>query len=309
MKKLLTHIGLFLIPILMVWILAEVFYRTVPNNYSYKHKQISNNNNDIDVLVLGDSHTFYGINPEWLSQKMYNLANVSQTIYFDKLLFEKHINHLPKLKYLILSVEYTTLSQADNTQEDIWRKYFYHTQMDLDVPLISWYNPKKYSLALVRKFDKTWKSYKDFRKEGSLIGCDSRGWGNTYLSTMDSLEIQRVSNTTAKKHEDGSMDFSLNSKRIQEIIDLCKERRIEVLLVNMPVFTGYLDRLSPEKLQKIETACEAFESKNPNVSHINFLRDLRFELTDFEDPDHLNAQGAKKCSLLINEYLEQKQTD
>src|SRR5690554_6235011 len=113
MKKLLTHITLFLIPILLIWILAEVFYRTVPNTYSYKHEQISHHNDEVEVLVLGDSHTFYGINPEWLTLKTFNLSNVSQTIYFDKLLFEKHITHLSDLKYLILSVEYTTLSRSE----------------------------------------------------------------------------------------------------------------------------------------------------------------------------------------------------
>src|SRR5690606_3380846 len=35
MKKLLTHTSLFLIPIVVVWMLAEVFYRSVPNNYTY----------------------------------------------------------------------------------------------------------------------------------------------------------------------------------------------------------------------------------------------------------------------------------
>ncbi|GGG54664.1 hypothetical protein [Bizionia arctica] len=304
MRKLLTHIGLFLIPILVVWILAELFYRTVPNTYTYKNNQILNENNDVNMLVFGDSHTFYGINPEWLSVSSFNLANISQTIYFDKLLLEKHINHLPKLKYVIISVEYTTLSQIDNTQEDIWRKYFYSAQMDLEVPIIDWYNPKKYSLALTRKFNKTWKSYRDYRTEGTLIGSDVNGWGNTYLATVDSLELKTIAKNISRKHEDGSMDFSLNIGRIQQIIDLCKERHIEVILINMPVTKDYLDLLNPEKLKKIEATCDRLVKNNTNVKRLSFLRDPRFTTADFQDADHLNAQGAKKCSLLINEYLE-----
>lgn len=303
MKKLLTHISLFLIPIVVVWMLAEVFYRSVPNNYTYKYEQISNNMDDIEVLVLGDSHTFFGINPEWLSLKTYNLSNVSQTIYFDKLLFEKHIDHLPHLKYLIISVEYTTLSQADNTQEDIWRKYFYEAQMDLKVPLIAWYDPKKYSLALTRKFDKTFKTFLDYQREGSLIGCDEKGWGNTYLSTVDSLEMAYLSKVVARKHEDGSMDFKQNTERIQNMITFCEQKNIQVLLVNMPVYPDYLDRLNPEKLLKIDKTCDDLAKTNPNVTRVNLSRDSRFQLQDFHDADHLNAQGAKKCSLLINTYL------
>lgn len=303
MKKLLTHISLFLIPILLVWVFAEVFYRTVPNNYTYKHEQISNNKDDIEVLVLGDSHTFFGINPEWLSKKAYNLANVSQTIYFDKLLLEKHINHLPKLKYLIVSVEYTTLSQEDNTQEDIWRKYFYEAQMDLEVPLIRWYNPKKYSLALTRNFNKTWKSFVEYRKKGTLIGSDENGWGNTYLSTVDSLEMQYLATVVAKKHEDGSTDFILNTQRLQQMIELCKNNNIKVLLVNMPVVSDYISFLTTEKWEKIDSICNVLESENDNVTRLNLLKDKQFKLEDFQDADHLNAQGAKKCSLTLNQYI------
>jgi hypothetical protein len=305
MKKLLTHISLFLIPILVVWILTEVFYRTVPNTYTYKNEQISTEYNDVNMLVFGDSHSFYGINPEWLSIKTFNLANISQTIYFDQLLFEKHVQHLPELKYIVLPIEYTTLSQADNTQEDIWRKYFYRTQMDLDVPLIDWYNPKKYSLALTQKFNKTWKYYQDYKTEGTLIGCDENGWGNTYLATVDSLELKTIAKNISRKHEDGSMDFKLNVERIQEIIDVCKERNIEVIIVNMPVTTEYLKLLNPEKLKKIEATCDSLEKENPNVMRINFLRDPRFNISDFQDADHLNAEGAKKLTLLIDAYLKQ----
>ncbi|MFL0352246.1 hypothetical protein [Xanthomarina sp. GH4-25] len=302
MKKLLSHISLFLIPILVIWILAEVFYRTVPNNYTYKHKQISNNT-DIEVLILGDSHTFYGINPEFLSLKAYNLSNVSQTIYFDKLLFEKHIKQLSKLKYLVLAVDYTTLSQADNTQEDIWRKYFYESQMDLDVPLIKWYNPKKYSLALTRKFDKTWQTCEEYHNKGTLIGCDANGWGNTYLSTVDSVEMNRLAHVVAKKHEDGSLDFSLNTERIQQMIDLCQSKNIQVLLVNMPSVPEYVSVLNAEKWQKIDAVCQLLETNNSNVTRIDLLEDKRFVLKDFQDADHLNADGAKKCSLVIDQYL------
>ncbi|PWK18205.1 SGNH/GDSL hydrolase family protein [Xanthomarina spongicola] len=302
MKKLLTYISLFLIPILVVWILAEVFYRTVPNNYTYKHQQISNNK-DIEVLILGDSHTFYGINPEWLSLKAYNLSNVSQTIYFDQLLLEKHINNLNSLKYVVLAVEYTTLSQADNTQEDIWRKYFYASQMDLEVPLVTWYNPKKYSLVFSRKFNYTWNTYKDYKVKGTLIGCDVNGWGNTYSSTVDSVEMKRLARVVAKKHEDGSMNFSLNSERIQQMIDLCKSKNIEILLVNMPSVPEYVSLLNSEKWKKIDSVCKQLEAINTNVTRIDLLNEKQFILEDFQDADHLNAKGAKKCTLTINQYL------
>ena len=61
------------------------------------------------------------------------------------------------------------------------------------------------------------------------------------------------------------MDFKLNVERIQEIIDVCKERNIEVILVNMPVTTEYLKLLNPEKLKKIEATCDSLEKRKCNA--------------------------------------------
>ena len=114
----------------------EVFYRFVPNNYTQKASEVKKNY-DSEVLVLGNSHAFYGINPDDFSMKTYNFSNISQSLYFDELLLKKHLENFPNLKYVVLTVDYFSLSQIDNSSEDIYRKYYYEQYMDLDVPLIS----------------------------------------------------------------------------------------------------------------------------------------------------------------------------
>lgn len=104
----------------------ELFYRTITNNYVVKTKNIQERYDDIEVLILGNSHTFYGLNPVYFDKSTFNMSNISQTLYFDKLIFERHFKNLKKLKYVIFNVEYTVLSQVDNTSEDVWRKYYYH---------------------------------------------------------------------------------------------------------------------------------------------------------------------------------------
>src|SRR5690606_38546314 len=121
-----------LLPIILVWGATEVFYRSVENNYTYKNERIISEYKEIETLVFGDSHAFFGINPQYFSTKTFNIANVSQSLYFDELLLKKHIDSLPQLKTVILNISFFTLSVVDDSSEDRWRKYFYQQQMKLE---------------------------------------------------------------------------------------------------------------------------------------------------------------------------------
>ncbi|TYB76870.1 hypothetical protein [Bizionia myxarmorum] len=304
MKQFLKYTLLFLLPVLVIILLVEIFYRSVPNNYTYKHELIESQKETVETLIFGDSHTFYGLNPKYFSSKTLNMANVSQTLYFDKLLFEKYISEMKNLKHIIIPLEYTTMSQVDNTQEDIWRKYFYAEQMELDVPLITWYDIRKYSLAFTQKFGVTVRYYKEYKKNKTLVGCDDSGWGNTYISAIDSTEIDELAKIISRKHDDATSDFSVNKKRLNSIIETCIAKDIQVILVNMPVSQPYLKLLNQEEVQGIVDLTQELGFQNENVTAVNLLYDTRFQLNDFHDADHLNSKGAKKCSQILNAILE-----
>ncbi|NCT18772.1 MAG: hypothetical protein AUK33_03915 [Flavobacteriaceae bacterium CG2_30_34_30] len=302
MKKFYVKIGLFLVPVLLVWLALEVFYRTVETNYTYKNKALVENYSDIEVLILSNSQAFYGINPNRFTQNAFSLANISQTLYFDQLLLEKHIDSLPNLKTIILTVSYFTLSLKDNTGEDIWRKYFYNQQMDIEVPHISFFDPRKYSLSLSRKLKNSVETFHEFRNFGTLISCDVKGFGK-YLKPRAKTDTEVIGAMIAKKHEDYSMDFALNQNRLLQIIERCKAKNIKVLLVNTPVSKAYYKNLIPEKVEKIIATCNALAWNNANVNYVNFWNDTRFFDADMRDADHLTAEGAEKLSKILNEVL------
>ncbi len=302
MKVFIKKIFLFLLPLLFIWVALECFYRTVESNYSYKHRMISNSYNDIETLVLGDSHAFFGINPEFMSAKTFNASNISQSLYFDQLLFDKHVDSLPNLKNVVITIGYYSLSQLENTKEDLWRKYFYHNQMELDVPIINPLDLKKYSLSLTRRFDKSITLFHDYMYKGTIIGCDDKGWG-TYYENTNNIPLVEGSRATAKRHEDFLMDFEENLIRLQSIIAYCKKIKCNVYLVDMPVYNGYLKLLNPSKLEKITNSCKDLASHYKNVTYINLREDIRIEDTDFYDPDHLNHKGAKKYTKIINQII------
>jgi hypothetical protein len=303
MKKWLKYTSLFLLPIVLVLISVDIFYRTVPTNYKFKHEQLLQRKDSIEILVFGDSHTMYGINPDWLDKRTFNLANLSQTIYFDELLFQKYIKQLTHLKYVIFPLEYTTMSQVDNTQEDVWRKYFYDAQMDINVPLIKWYDPKKYSLALSQKLSRTFQALNIWKQTNTLVNCDHDGWGLGYNSVIDSVEIVHLAKVISRKHDDSRIDISKNIERIKRMIKICDSKKIKVVLINMPVTKEYFSLLNANEVTEILNQSMLLDRENSHVKNLNLIDDVRFELNDFQDADHLNDHGAKKCSLIINEFI------
>ena len=54
----------------------------------------------------------------------------------------------------------------------------------------------------------------------------------------------------------------------------------------------------------------SFQTKNPkDVFYLNLFDDSRFSEEDFYDADHLNDEGALKCSTIVNDYLENPAMD
>lgn len=294
----------FLIAFFLLAVLAiEVFLRNVSNNYSLKYQQIEKQKSNIEVLLFGDSHCLYGLNPKYFHQHAFNLSNVSQTVYFDQLLFNQYVDQLPKLKQVVFCIEYTNLSQRDNTGDDGWRKFLYARFMHLEVPSIHPYDPRNYLLVLTQSPYKTRDLVKRFLKKGSILDCDNSGWGNNYLQ-RERIPAEQVAAVRAKIQEDGLTDFTINANRLQKMIDHCKQKGIQVVIVSMPQTRIYERYLNQEKLRKIVKTCQSFEQKNPGVAYyLNLFADPRFSDEDFYDADHLNDQGAIKSSKIVDEFL------
>jgi hypothetical protein len=303
MEKFIFKVFKFILPIILIFCLIELFYRVVPNNYSFKSETIKKKYNSAEILVLGSSHTFYGINPKFLKSPTFNLAQISQTLYFDKLLFEKHINEFDKLKYLILNIEYTTLSQRDNTDDDVWRKYYYEAYMDLNVPIISKFDIERYFLSFTKSFNFNTKLIYKYIFNGSILNCDENGFGTDYTVANKDPNFKNNTKEIIKRHEDNLMDFSLNVHRIQKMIDMSKKKGIKVVLIITPATKEYVNGVNQYKWNKIVETCNLLSQKNDNVSFLNLFDDTRFTDDDLFDTDHLNEIGAQKCTRILNDIL------
>jgi hypothetical protein len=294
---------LFLLPVLLIWVGLELFYRLADTNFTEKNKQITNQYQDAEILILGNSHSLYGMSPEFFDLKTYNIANVSQTLYFDELIFHTYLAELPELKAVVVNVSYFSLTEDVNPLGDAWRKYFYKHQMNLDVPIVSELDLSNYSLATARPFKKSVDLIREYAKNGTVVSVYPNGYGmqnNTDIVPDKDAIIEII----AKKHEDGLLDFEENTQRLKNIIRTSKLRNIEVFLVEMPMYKPYYDLLNTDKKNKIEETLLRLEVNNSNTHYMKLSKDDRFVPADFRDADHLTNEGAGKASKIINQFVE-----
>ena len=303
MRTLYLKIALFLAPFFLVWLALEVFYRQVPNNYSYKDQQLQKVAPDVQTLVMGDSHAFYGINHLYFKDPTFNLSNISQSLLTDELLLEKHIANLPALKTVFINISYFTLSTKDNALESNWRKYFYHHNMGITAPSISFWNPQRYSMALIQRFDKSMDLVQKYHNNYTIVNATPLGYGMQDASDIVK-DKEAISIVIANKHEDNSLDFKHNTARLQRIIALCKKYEVAVVLLEMPVYPAYYNLLDTEKKEKIKSNLNNLSGVDDTVFYLDLSTNPLFEKPDLRDADHLTNSGAKKCSEYLNTYLK-----
>ena len=88
MKKFISKTIFFLLPIFVLAVIMEVALRAIPNDYKQKRSDMDSRSDEIEILVLGSSHSLYGINPKYFSQNTYNVAYVSQSLDLDYKILE-----------------------------------------------------------------------------------------------------------------------------------------------------------------------------------------------------------------------------
>ena len=89
MKHFLFQVILFIfLPMACALGVCEYILRSVPNDHIYKQSFIITNRNNIKILSFGSSHGYYGIQPKFFSKAAFNMAFVSQSLKYDKFLYE-----------------------------------------------------------------------------------------------------------------------------------------------------------------------------------------------------------------------------
>ena len=311
MKKFLRKTTLFILPIILIIIMMEILLRHIPNDYTYKNCCLTKYANHIETLIFGSSHSYYGINPAYFNHSAFNAAYVSQSLRFDYEIFKKQIDSLPNLKNIILTVSYFTLYGNLSIGGESWRIKNYDIYCGI--------NPYKRTIeyrseAFGQKLKvNLLRIYSYYIEHNSEITASELGWGMRHSSRSNRpKDLEKSARTAVLRHTEKDADsekakqtFGKNTSILQSLVSDCDKRGINVILLTTPAFKSYREKLNLEQLNAtVSIACK-IASGYDNCRYVNLLDDSTFVESDFYDADHLSEQGAKKLSVLVNEFLNQ----
>ena len=158
MKLFFKKILFFVLPLFVLVIMMDLYLENMNSLYKEKANGLLEHANEIEILILGNSHATYGVDPSSFSTFAFNIANVGQSIYFDKELTLQNLEKLKNLKYVLISVDYHSLYfSRQRGERNIWSyygngiKYPSDNYKKADIsPFLFGYDPRV-SFSLVKK--------------------------------------------------------------------------------------------------------------------------------------------------------------
>ncbi|WP_418636827.1 hypothetical protein [Winogradskyella sp.] len=302
MKKFIIYTLFFICPVIIIMISMELSLRQIPNDYKLKSEQIELKKEAVETLILGSSHSLYGINPEYFLDETYNLAHVSQSIDLDYLLLQKYIDELPKLKTVVIRLSYTTLHEQLGETKEAWRLKDYNLYYNLKVSNKLKFNSEVLSVKLENNL-KRLKNY--YIKDEVPISVENSGWAFLKKSN-GGKSLKELGQIVAQKHtaEDDNLVIE-NIEYLEKIVNLCNAQNVKVIIVTLPAYKSYIAHLNKEQLDKVISTGLKMDNSYNNCSYLNLMSNESFNTDDFYDADHLNTNGAKKLSLFLDDFIKQ----
>jgi hypothetical protein len=231
MKKFLFNFITFIVPFLILFVLLEISFRKIPNDYSYKNDFLEKNKNKMEIIILGNSHTFYGINPLLINKpNSFNASHVSQSLNIDLLLLEKY--NFRNLKTLILPISYFTFGWDLIESEEKFRSKNYVNYYKLNIPCDYIDNFEIFNSHNATPLKTILKYY--LFQFNELITINKKGWCTNYTKGSHHSKLFTSGTIRAAGH-DRIYNRKLNKKNIeivQKIIEICSLNKVKVLPTN-----------------------------------------------------------------------------
>jgi hypothetical protein len=301
MRKFIFKTLIFMLPICLIALTMEILLRLIPNDYYFKKKFLDAHSNDIETLILGNSHSYYGINPIYFSNNSFNASYISQSLNYDLKILKKYEHNWSKLKIIVLPISYFSLLVKLDAASDSWRVKNYIIYYGINISNGMAYHTEMLSNKLSVNVKRIISFY---LKRNTAITCSSLGWGVSYNS-KNARDLVETGKDSAKRQT--ILDFKYFNdivSTLKSIIEFGRMYNIKIVLFTPPAYETYFENLNKEQLKKTIQTAEDISNQFENCMYFNFLENKSFTKLDFFDADHLNENGAEKLTLLINNKIK-----
>ena len=321
MKKFIYNIFVFVLPFLIVTIFFEVYLRTINTQYKEKLNGLHKSSKNIEVLILGNSHAAYGVNPNVMTKEAYNMAMVSQSLYYDFEIVKKEINNMPNLKYVILSLDYHTLyfSNQEGTRNN-WSYYDYGIDKNIDnITKLSrfWfgYTPRVSFSILTKDIKRRYTSLLnkkyviDYDIQNDIDIHDKMKKGFLAFKNIKNRISQKELKIRAKKFNNYVLNLNerkANLYRFEKIFQYLSSKNINIILITSPCDKKIVE-LFNNKVRLNDIKEINYLLKKYNVAYFDYLNLIKDD-NMFYDFDHLNKDGALLFSTMLNKDINSLST-
>ena len=291
MRKFLSKIVLFLIPVVIILVGAEAFVRSIPNSYQLKDDWMQRHGHEVSTLLLGNSHGYYALMPSEMGDSVFNLCNVSQRLEHDYYLLRHYAGSYENLRRVVLVADNSNLFDIPMEEDEPARVTYYQLYMGYRAhSMLSRYG---FELANMTYTLQKLKYY----REGMSVMCDSLGWGNNYI-VADRNPDDFLYENVRQHHFDNWEDTYRNRDYMDSIAAWCQQHHVELVLLQTPVCKDYTRKAVEWQLQLVNAMVDSCCTKY-GARKMDYSCDSRFLDTDFFDSDHLSDQGARKFSAIL----------
>lgn len=296
MKKFLLNILLPVIIAICIFLISfEIYLRQLPNDWKYKREYLDSNANKIQLLVMGPSTISMGIKPSCFDLNGFSIAGPAQAFIFDSWIFDKYIDKMDSLQYVILPFQLITKSGMNQDHSFFLKNYSIYFAYPMQ--------GIEYNYKIGGNLFNTMQRIRN----GSEFSIDTDGYQSRYFKDIKLSESQwkelrkKAFNNYQKAKNDTLKDFNEPVYHYNKVINQCSKRNVHCVIVRTPMNMGqYAYTTKGDSL----TYCliDSIMHINKNVKFVDFSV-LQLDNDKFFDVQHLNPRGAKKLTLMLNDSI------
>lgn len=193
-----------------------MLYR-IPNVYTYKKNYLDSNSNKIKILILGNSHSYCGLNPEFIQQNAFNAAYFAQTVNLDAEILDRYFNRFGSLKFILLPIDYVSLNNRLEYSSENYRIKYYIKEYGINFPKLYFTTINLLNNPFKLNLQRLWWTYiqrntTDFISDPA---CNRLGYFKAPFKTAD---IEKSGKLLAQSQKENNKFLKDNLSVIEKII-------------------------------------------------------------------------------------------
>lgn len=286
------------------WLALEWVMVKSQNSMSIKRDRLTALAANVGTLVLGSSETYYGVKPTALSGIAFNLASNAQTLYYDYELTQRFLPSLPGLRRAYVLVNYMSLYAELYDHPESYRLYGYLQEFSIPPQRrIDYLDLRAFSRVLLHSPHQALERLTRGPVSPRDLRIDERGWYRVPDDDRWGLSLSDAAGRIAIHHGFMRKEYlSDNLEMLERLIQLLQSHQVEVVLITTPVYRTYLVQMRDDMWEPAKAAYERIATRY-GIRYLNFLNDPRLQAADFEDADHLNADGAERFAQILDQTV------